>query len=82
MLWQAIPQPNCIEEAVEFGDLESTCVASRSSDDKDGKIEWDHDDPNVGLMKGGNFESDPALQEGDPSQSSHVSAELPVVLPS
>ena len=55
-----------------LGDLEVTCVVSCHSADWGDIIEWDLDDPGVGFMEGCNFDPGPALQEGDPSQSSHV----------
>ena len=66
MLWQVIPQPDCVgEEGVEvgidrgLGDLEITCAVSRHSADWGEIIEWYLDDPGVGFMEGGNFDPGP-----------------------
>ena len=46
-------------------------MLSRRSVDGD-KIKWDLDGLGVGFSEGYNFESGPALREGDPAKYSHV----------
>ena len=56
-----------------MGDLEVTCVVSCRSADWCEVIEWDFNDPGVGLTEGDYFEPGPALREGDPTQFTHIS---------
>ena len=55
-----------------LGDLKVTCVMSRRSADWSEIIEWDLDDPGAGFKEGSEFNSGPALREGNPTQNSHI----------
>ena len=55
-----------------LGDLKVTYVMSRRSADWDEIIEWDLDGPGASIMEGYEFDSSPALREGNQAPNSHV----------